>query len=69
MMPLPFLLGFTPSCWENSLDVMLEEDSGSPKINHSHIIVIVEGDMNGIMKVIWSRHLVPVAGKTNFLSP
>eukprot|EP00957_Ditylum_brightwellii_P193230 14713048-Ditylum_brightwellii.AAC.1 len=33
------------------------------------IIVIVEGDMNAIMKVVWNRRLVPVAKKSWMLSP
>eukprot|EP00957_Ditylum_brightwellii_P142390 10848782-Ditylum_brightwellii.AAC.1 len=48
---------------------MLEKDIGSPKITRLHIIVIVEGDMNTIMKVIWNRCLVPVAEKSRMLSP
>eukprot|EP00957_Ditylum_brightwellii_P130682 9969540-Ditylum_brightwellii.AAC.1 len=48
---------------------MLEKDVGSPKITCLQIIVIVEGDMNAIMKVIWNRRLVPVAEKTGMFSP
>eukprot|EP00957_Ditylum_brightwellii_P163868 12475232-Ditylum_brightwellii.AAC.1 len=33
------------------------------------LIVIVEGDINGTLKIIWNRMLVPTAEKTNFLSP
>eukprot|EP00957_Ditylum_brightwellii_P139288 10615169-Ditylum_brightwellii.AAC.1 len=33
------------------------------------LIVIVEGDMNGTLKIIWNHWLVPTADKTNFLSP
>eukprot|EP00957_Ditylum_brightwellii_P058557 4440484-Ditylum_brightwellii.AAC.1 len=47
---------------------MLEKDPGSPKITQLQIIVIVEGNMNTIMKVIWNRRLVPVAEKTAALS-
>eukprot|EP00957_Ditylum_brightwellii_P116054 8853463-Ditylum_brightwellii.AAC.1 len=49
--------------------MMLEKDIGSPKIMRLRIIVIVEGDMNAIMKVIWNRCLVPVAEKAGMLSP
>eukprot|EP00957_Ditylum_brightwellii_P094465 7193407-Ditylum_brightwellii.AAC.1 len=48
---------------------MLEKDPGVPKIDRLRIIVIVEGDMNAIMKVIWNQRLVPVAKKTQILSP
>eukprot|EP00957_Ditylum_brightwellii_P103509 7886698-Ditylum_brightwellii.AAC.1 len=69
MMPLPFPLGFAPYCWQTAIDIMLEKDIGSPKIACLRIIVIVEGDMNAIMKVIWNRCLVPVVEKTVMLSP
>eukprot|EP00957_Ditylum_brightwellii_P052589 3987629-Ditylum_brightwellii.AAC.1 len=68
MMSMPFLAGLTPTRWQNTLDCMLEKDAGSPKITGLQIIVIVEGDMNAIMKVIWNRCLVPVAEKTGMLS-
>eukprot|EP00957_Ditylum_brightwellii_P031451 2385055-Ditylum_brightwellii.AAC.1 len=48
---------------------MLEKDPGSPKITRLQIMVIVEGDMNTIMKVIWNRRLVPVAEKIGMISP
>eukprot|EP00957_Ditylum_brightwellii_P094897 7227179-Ditylum_brightwellii.AAC.1 len=51
-----------------SVDVMLEKDPGSPKLHCLHIIVIVEADMNMIMKVIWARTLVPHAEKHKALS-
>eukprot|EP00957_Ditylum_brightwellii_P152431 11603936-Ditylum_brightwellii.AAC.1 len=69
MMVLPFLLGFSPQQWQTAIDVMLEKDPGSPKISRLQIIVIVEGNMNAIMKVIWNRRLVPTAEKTHFISP
>eukprot|EP00957_Ditylum_brightwellii_P126930 9676720-Ditylum_brightwellii.AAC.1 len=67
-MVLPFLLGFTPRRWQTAIDVMLEKDPGSPKILCLCIIVIVEGDMNAIMKVIWNNWLVPTAEKTQLIS-
>eukprot|EP00957_Ditylum_brightwellii_P110895 8458216-Ditylum_brightwellii.AAC.1 len=69
MMVLPFLLGFTPHRWQKAIDVMLEKDPGNPMITRLRIIVIVEGNMNAIMKVIWNRRLVPVAEKTRLISP
>eukprot|EP00957_Ditylum_brightwellii_P135611 10341042-Ditylum_brightwellii.AAC.1 len=68
-MVLPFLLGFTPQRWQTAIGVMLEKDPGSLKISRLRIIVIVEGDMNAIMKVIWNRWLVPMAEKTQLISP
>eukprot|EP00957_Ditylum_brightwellii_P145517 11079943-Ditylum_brightwellii.AAC.1 len=68
MMSLPFQYGFTPSRWLKAVDVMLEKDPGSPKINHLQIIVIIEAHMNMIMKVIWARHLVPQAESHDYIS-
>jgi hypothetical protein len=69
MMCMTFLHGFTPLRWQKALDVMLEKDIGDPKISRLQIIVIVEGDMNLVMKVIWNKRLVPVAEQFHFLSP
>eukprot|EP00957_Ditylum_brightwellii_P082488 6271448-Ditylum_brightwellii.AAC.1 len=69
MMYFPFLVGFTPSRWEKAINYMLEKDPSNPKIDCLRIIVIVEGNMKAILKVIWNRRLVPVAEKTQFLSP
>eukprot|EP00957_Ditylum_brightwellii_P045596 3457856-Ditylum_brightwellii.AAC.1 len=69
MMTLPFQHGVTLSRWLKAVKVMLEKDPGSPKINRLQIIVIVEADMNMIMKVIWTRRLVPQAEKWKYISP
>eukprot|EP00957_Ditylum_brightwellii_P140939 10735965-Ditylum_brightwellii.AAC.1 len=69
MLVLPFLLGFPLQRWQTATDIMLKKDPGSPKISQLHIILIVEGNVNAIMKVIWNRQLVPVAEKTRFNSP
>eukprot|EP00957_Ditylum_brightwellii_P143235 10913203-Ditylum_brightwellii.AAC.1 len=69
MMVLPFLLGFTPQRWQTAIDVMLEKNPGRPKISRLRIIVIVGGNMNTIMKVIWNIRIVPVVEKTWFISP
>eukprot|EP00957_Ditylum_brightwellii_P137685 10496559-Ditylum_brightwellii.AAC.1 len=63
-MALPFFLGFTPQQWQTAIDVMLEKEPGSHKISRLCIIIMVEGNMNAIVKVIWNRRLVPVAEKT-----
>eukprot|EP00957_Ditylum_brightwellii_P147216 11209325-Ditylum_brightwellii.AAC.1 len=69
MMTLPFRLGFSLIRWQKATDVMLEKDPGSPRFMRLRIIVIVEGDMNEIMEVIWNRRLVPVAESTKLISP
>eukprot|EP00957_Ditylum_brightwellii_P018284 1377456-Ditylum_brightwellii.AAC.1 len=52
MMTLPFRLEFTPLHTQKAIDVMLEKNIRDPKINQLRIIVIGEGDMNLIMKLI-----------------
>eukprot|EP00957_Ditylum_brightwellii_P042468 3215881-Ditylum_brightwellii.AAC.1 len=69
MMFLLFMHGFTPLQWMTVIDVMLEKDPRDPRINRLHIIVIVKGDMNGVMKIIWNKRLVPKAEATEFLHP
>eukprot|EP00957_Ditylum_brightwellii_P192345 14642512-Ditylum_brightwellii.AAC.1 len=69
MMSMPYMLGFTPSRKEKSIDCVLEKDPGYPKSERLCIIVVVEGDTNGSLKIIWNHQLVPIAEKTNFISP
>eukprot|EP00957_Ditylum_brightwellii_P082119 6244608-Ditylum_brightwellii.AAC.1 len=69
MMFLPFVCSYTTIHWRKAIDIMLEKNSGDSKITRLHIIVIVEGDMNSIMKVIWNRHLVPCVEEIDFISP
>eukprot|EP00957_Ditylum_brightwellii_P199558 15212326-Ditylum_brightwellii.AAC.1 len=68
-MSMPFLAGFTPTRWQTALDFMLEKDVGNPQITCLQIIVIVEGNMNAIMKVIWNCLPVPIVEKTEMISP
>eukprot|EP00957_Ditylum_brightwellii_P193204 14711159-Ditylum_brightwellii.AAC.1 len=67
-MALPFQYGFTPTRWLKAVDIMLEKDPGSPKLNHLRIIVTVEANMNMLMKVIWARCLVPHAKTHGYIS-
>eukprot|EP00957_Ditylum_brightwellii_P099926 7614746-Ditylum_brightwellii.AAC.3 len=48
---------------------MLQKTLGNPKITKPRIIVLVEDNMNVIMKHIWNKCMIPVVEKTNFLSP
>eukprot|EP00957_Ditylum_brightwellii_P113748 8672558-Ditylum_brightwellii.AAC.1 len=68
MMSMPWLAGFTPLRWERAIDCMLEKDPGNSRIERLWLIVIVEGDMNATLKIIWNKRLVPTAEKANFLS-
>eukprot|EP00957_Ditylum_brightwellii_P141632 10790072-Ditylum_brightwellii.AAC.1 len=68
-MSMPWLTGFTPLRWEQAIDCMLKKDPGNPRIERLRLIVIVEGDMNATLKIIWNKRLVSTAEKANFLSP
>eukprot|EP00957_Ditylum_brightwellii_P076770 5835027-Ditylum_brightwellii.AAC.1 len=54
IMSLPWLVRFTPHCWELAIDCMLEKVSGVPKMDKLCLIAIVEEDMNDTLKIIWS---------------
>eukprot|EP00957_Ditylum_brightwellii_P166824 12697568-Ditylum_brightwellii.AAC.1 len=69
MMSIPWLVGFTPSHWEKTIDCMLEKDPGNPWLHRLRLIVIVEVDMSVTLKIIWNQRLVPTAEKTQCLSP
>eukprot|EP00957_Ditylum_brightwellii_P059956 4552132-Ditylum_brightwellii.AAC.1 len=68
MMILPFQHGFATTRWSKAIDVMLEKITGLPKITKLRIIVIVEGNMNRILKVIWNKCLVPRMEEQNMPS-
>eukprot|EP00957_Ditylum_brightwellii_P014756 1112647-Ditylum_brightwellii.AAC.1 len=68
MITLPFQHGFTPQQWLKPVDVMLEKDPGSPRLHRLRIIVMLEANMNMIMKIIWARRLLPHTETHNTLS-
>ena len=68
MMPLPWLVWFTPHRWEWASDYMLKKISDILKMDKLCLIVVVEGDMNATLKIIWNHRLVPAAEKTTFLA-
>eukprot|EP00957_Ditylum_brightwellii_P102321 7799795-Ditylum_brightwellii.AAC.2 len=59
----------TTMLWQKAINVMLQKIPGNSSIYKLRIIVIVEGDMNGVMKVIWNKCLVPHAEEYNKLHP
>eukprot|EP00957_Ditylum_brightwellii_P210443 15364982-Ditylum_brightwellii.AAC.1 len=69
MMSIHWLAGFALSHWEQAIDCMYEKFPGVPKIEILRLIVILEGNMNASLKIIWNHHLVPIVEQTKFLSP
>eukprot|EP00957_Ditylum_brightwellii_P178311 13580675-Ditylum_brightwellii.AAC.1 len=68
MMILPFQHGFITTRWSKAIDMMLEKIAGLPNITKLWIIVIVKGNMNRILKVIWNKRLMPRKEEQNMLS-
>eukprot|EP00957_Ditylum_brightwellii_P158152 12037803-Ditylum_brightwellii.AAC.2 len=48
---------------------MLEKESGDPKINRLRNIVIVKGDLNATLQVIWNYQLVPAIEASEMIHP
>ena len=50
--------GISISRWQNAINVMLEKDSGCPRINRLRIIHLFEADFNFFLKLLWGHRLV-----------
>jgi hypothetical protein len=50
--------GISISRWKNAINVMLEKDSGRPRINRLRIIHLFEADFNLFLKLLWGHRLV-----------
>ena len=53
--------------WSNAVNVMIEKDSGKPKINRLRIIHLFEADLNFFLKLQWGHRLVRRAMDLNLL--
>ena len=45
---------------------MLEKDPGNPMILRLNIIILLEGDLNIALRIIWMRQLFPAAEAAGF---
>jgi hypothetical protein len=55
------------SRWHNAINVMLEKDSGRPRINRLRIIHLFEADFNFYLKLMWGHRLVRQAQQLDLL--
>ena len=53
--------------WCNATNVMIEKDSGKPRINRLRIVHLFEADLNFYLKLQWGHRLVRQAIKLNIL--
>ncbi|KAI2496067.1 hypothetical protein MHU86_18439 [Fragilaria crotonensis] len=54
--------------WSKAVNVMIEKDSGSPKINRLRIIHLFEADYNLFLKIMWGSRLVRQAVRLRLLN-
>jgi hypothetical protein len=59
--------GISVPRWSNAVNVMIEKDSGKPKINRLRIIHLFEADLNFFLKLQWGHRLVRRAMDLNLL--
>ena len=50
-------MGFALPRWWGILDVILEKDSGKPRIDKFRIIQLMEADLNYALKFLWGKSL------------
>jgi hypothetical protein len=53
--------------WCNATNVMIEKDSGKPRINRLRIVHLFEADLNFFLKIQWGHRLVRHAFKLDLL--
>lgn len=53
--------------WRQQLEIMIEKDPGTPKLERLRIIVLYEADLNLLMKFLWAKKLVWKAHKESTL--
>ena len=59
--------GISIPCWRNAVNILIEKDTGQPKINRLRIIHLFEADFNFYLKLQWGHRLVRRALSLNLV--
>jgi hypothetical protein len=68
MLNLPVMHGFAPERWTHSITPLIEKDEGQPFLTRLRVIHLFEPDYNLFLKVVYGKHLVGNAEKSNALN-
>ena len=52
MCALPTQYGFVSERWQNAVKIIIEKDTGKPKVNRLKVIHLLEADYNFVLRVI-----------------
>jgi hypothetical protein len=66
-MNIAIIRGIAIPRWYNATSVMLEKDTGQPRINRLRIIHLFEADLNFFLKIQWGHRLVQRAIELDLL--
>jgi hypothetical protein len=67
MSELPLKYGFTPTRWTRAIQIMLEKNPGNPLLHRLRGILILEADLNWVLRLIWGQRLFKNSVKTQTL--
>ena len=67
MASLPLKYGFTPKRWTKAIQIMLEKKPGNPLLHRLRGILILEADLNWVLRLIWGQRLLKNAVNTHTL--
>ena len=67
MVSLPLKYGFTPKRWTKAIQIMLEKKPGNPLLHRLRGILILEADLNWVLRLIWGQRLFKNAVNTQTL--